>query len=125
VIVGKPSPIEELTRTVEPKEKLEGTGCSQGIVTGRARVVFDPNECPDLKEGEILVAPVTDPGWTPLFVIAGGLVMELGGTLSHGVIIAREYGIPAVVGVENATKIVKTGQTITVDGNKGLVYIKE
>jgi len=125
VIVGKPSPIEELTRTVEPREKLEGTGCSQGIVTGRARVVFDPNECPDLKEGEILVAPVTDPGWTPLFVIAGGLVMELGGTLSHGVIIAREYGIPAVVGVENATKIVKTGQTITVDGNKGLVYIKE
>jgi phosphohistidine swiveling domain-containing protein len=125
VVVGKPSPIEELTHTVEPKEQLEGAGCSFGVVTGRARVVFDPSECPDIREGEILVAPVTDPGWTPLFVIARGLVMELGGTLSHGVIIAREYGIPAVVGVKNATKIIKTGQTITVDGNKGIVYIRE
>ncbi|MBU7044919.1 MAG: hypothetical protein HXS54_00665 [Theionarchaea archaeon] len=125
VIVGKPPPVEEITHTVEPKEKLEGVGCSYGVVTGRARVVFDPNECPDIKEGEILVVPVTDPGWSPLFVIAKGLVMELGGTLSHGVIIAREYGIPAVVGVENATKIIKTGQTISVDGNKGTVYIRD
>jgi pyruvate,water dikinase len=125
VIVGKPLPIGELIFTVEPVENLEGMGCSHGLVTGRARVVLDPNDCPDLKEGEILVAPVTDPGWTPLFVIARGLVMELGGTLSHGVIIAREYGIPAVVGVKNATKIIKTGQLITVDGNKGVVYIRE
>ncbi|MBU7027195.1 MAG: hypothetical protein HXS48_09650, partial [Theionarchaea archaeon] len=124
VIVGKPPPIEELKCTVEPQAQLEGLGCSHGVVRGRARVVLDPNECPEFKEGEILVAPVTDPGWTPLFVTAGGLVMELGGTLSHGVIIAREYGIPAVVGVKNATKIIKTGQLITVDGTKGLVYIR-
>jgi phosphohistidine swiveling domain-containing protein len=125
LIVGKPPPIEELTCTVEPQAQLEGLGCSQGMVRGRARVVLDPNECTEFKEGEILVAPVTDPGWSPLFVTAGGLVMELGGTLSHGVIIAREYGIPAVVGVKNVTKIIKTGQVITVDGNKGLVYIRE
>ena len=125
VIVGKPPPIEELKYSVEPAEQLEGAGCSQGVVTGRARVVSDPRECPDLKEGEILVAPSTDPGWTPLFVIAGGLVMELGATLSHGVIIAREYGIPAVVGVKNATRIIKTGQTITVDGNKGIISIRD
>jgi phosphohistidine swiveling domain-containing protein len=125
VIVGKPLPIEELKYTVEPKEQFEGTGCSHGVVTGKARVVSDPLECSEFKKGEILVAPITDPGWSPLFVTAGGLVMELGGTLSHGVIIAREYGIPAVVGVKNATKIIKTGQVITVDGNKGIVYIRE
>ncbi|MGD2248635.1 MAG: PEP/pyruvate-binding domain-containing protein [Candidatus Methanofastidiosia archaeon] len=125
VIVGEPPPIEELKFTVESEEQLEGTGCSHGMVTGKARVVLNPRECSKFKEGEILVAPITDPGWSPLFVTAGGLVMELGGTLSHGVIIAREYGIPAVVGVKNATKIIKTGQTITVDGNKGIVYIRE
>ena len=125
MIVEKPPPIEELKYTVEPKEKLEGVGCSHGMVTGRARVIFDPGECSDFEEGEILVAPVTDPGWSPLFVTAGGLVMELGSRTSHGIIIAREYGIPAVVGVRNATKIIKTGQLITVDGTKGLVYIRE
>lgn len=125
VVVGKPSPIEELKGTVELKEKLEGIGCSHGVVTGRARVVLDPSECSEFNEGEILVAPITDPGWSPLFVTAGGLVMELGGTLSHGVIIAREYGIPVVVGVKNAVKIIKTGQLITVDGTKGTVSIRE
>jgi pyruvate,water dikinase len=125
VIVGKPPPIEELIYTVEPETQFEGTGCSCGVITGKARVVMNPAECPELKEGEILVAPYTDPGWSPLFVTAGGLVTEIGGTLSHGVIIAREYGIPAVVGVKNATRIIKTGQLITVDGTKGMVYIRE
>ena len=124
VIVGSPPPIEELTHTIELEDKLEGMGVSHGAITGRARVIHDPTECSEFSEGDILVAPVTDPGWTPLFVTAGGLVMELGGTLSHGVIIAREYGIPAVVGVKNATKIIKTGQIITVDGNSGIVYIR-
>jgi len=124
-MVGKPPPVDELKYTVEPKEKLEGTGCSGGVVTGRAKVVLDPNECPKVEEGEILVTSVTDPGWSPLYVTAGGLVMELGSTLSHGVIIAREYGIPAVVGVKDATKIIKTGQLVTVDSNKGIIYIRE
>jgi phosphohistidine swiveling domain-containing protein len=74
-----------------------------------------------LEPGEILVAPSTDPGWTPLFLTAGGLVMEMGGMMSHGAVVAREYGIPAVVGVANATERIATGDTITVDGSTGVV----
>ena len=73
--------------------------------------------------GEILVAPSTDPGWTPLFLTAGGLVMEMGGSNSHGAVVAREYGIPAVVGVPEATHKIVTGQLITVDGAAGLVTL--
>ena len=72
-----------------------------------------------LEPGEILVAPSTDPGWTPLFLTAGGLVMEMGGANSHGAVVAREYGIPAVVGVADATDQITTGQLITVDGTSG------
>lgn len=74
-----------------------------------------------LEPGEILVAPSTDPGWTPLFLTAGGLVMEMGGANSHGAVVAREYGIPAVVGVPDATSRISTGQHITVDGAAGTV----
>ena len=76
-----------------------------------------------LEPGEILVAPSTDPGWTPLFLTAGGLVMEMGGSNSHGAVVAREYGIPAVVGVPEATHKIETGQLITVDGAAGLVTV--
>jgi pyruvate,water dikinase len=76
-----------------------------------------------LAQGEILVAPSTDPGWTPLFLTAGGLVMETGGAMSHGAIVAREYGIPAVVGVAGATRRIQTGQSVTVDGTSGAVTI--
>jgi pyruvate,water dikinase len=124
VIIGNPPPIEELTYTGEPEDTLEGKGCSPGVITGRAAVLCDAAECGEFHQGDILVAPVTDPGWSPLFVTAGGLVMELGGTLSHGVIIAREYGIPAVVGVKHATQIIRTGDIITVDGNTGLVQVR-
>jgi phosphoenolpyruvate synthase/pyruvate phosphate dikinase len=89
-------------------------------VTERARVILDPGEA-SLEPGEILVAPSTDPGWTPLFLTAGGLVMEMGGPMSHGAIVAREYGIPAVVGVPDATEHIETGQRITVDGSAGEV----
>jgi pyruvate,water dikinase len=73
--------------------------------------------------GEILVAPFTDPGWTPYFINASAIVMDMGGLLSHGCIIAREYGIPAVVNVGNATKAIRTGQMIQVDGGRGVVRI--
>jgi pyruvate,water dikinase len=76
-----------------------------------------------LAHGEILIAPSTDPGWTPLFLTAGGLVMETGGAMSHGAIVAREYGIPAVVGVADATERIRTGQRITVDGITGTVTL--
>lgn len=74
-----------------------------------------------LEPGEILVAPSTDPGWTPLFMTAGALVMEMGGVVSHGAVVAREYGIPAVVGVADATTRLRDGQSITVDGAAGTV----
>jgi len=99
---------------------LVGTAASAGTVTGSARVILDPVGA-HLEPGEILVAPSTDPGWTPLFLTAGGLVMEMGGANSHGAVVAREYGIPAVVGVPGATGRISTGQRITVDGTAGLV----
>jgi phosphohistidine swiveling domain-containing protein len=74
-----------------------------------------------LQHGEILIAPFTDPGWTPLFVHAAGLVMEVGGLVTHGSVVAREYGIPAVVGVDHATTRIKTGDRIRVDGSQGFV----
>jgi pyruvate,water dikinase len=91
-------------------------------VTAAARVILDPVGA-ILKPGEILVAPSTDPGWTPLFLTAGGLVMEMGGAMSHGSIVAREYGIPAVVGVPGATERIETGQVLTVDGSAGTVRV--
>ncbi|CAI3791602.1 hypothetical protein NKCBBBOE_00332 [Pseudarthrobacter sp. MM222] len=99
---------------------LTGAPASAGTVTARARVILDPQGA-RLEPGEILVAPSTDPGWTPLFLTAGGLVMEMGGPNSHGAVVAREYGIPAVVGVPDATALILTGQSITVDGAAGTV----
>jgi pyruvate,water dikinase len=86
-------------------------------------VILDPQDA-ELVPGEILVAPSTDPGWTPLFLTAAGLVMEVGGAMAHGAIVAREYGIPAVVGVPQATERIKTGDRITVDGTAGTVVIE-
>lgn len=105
-----------------PDGALVGSPASAGVVTGPARVVLDPVGA-HLEPGEILVAPSTDPGWTPLFLTAGGLVMEMGGSNSHGAVVAREYGIPAVVGVPSATHKIESGQLITVDGTSGLVSL--
>ncbi|WP_043805712.1 PEP/pyruvate-binding domain-containing protein [Paenarthrobacter aurescens] len=102
---------------------LSGSPASAGLVSAPARVIMDPVGA-HLEPGEILVAPSTDPGWTPLFLTAGGLVMEMGGANSHGAVVAREYGIPAVVGVPDATSRIRTGQRITVDGAAGTVSIE-
>ena len=91
------------------------------MVTGRARVAQTPEEGTAIEPGEVLVAPFTDPGWTPLFAVAGAVVMDLGGLLSHGAIVAREYGIPAVVNTRMATTAITTGQSVTVDGVRGIV----
>ncbi|MDQ0076307.1 PEP/pyruvate-binding domain-containing protein [Arthrobacter oryzae] len=101
-------------------DRLAGTPASAGTATGKVRVVMDPVGA-RLEPGEILVAPSTDPGWTPLFMTAGALVMEMGGVISHGAVVAREYGIPAVVGVPDATARLRDGQTVTVDGAAGTV----
>jgi len=110
------------TPAIRSDGALAGSPASAGTVTGLARVVLDPVGA-HLEPGEILVAPSTDPGWTPLFLTAGGLVMEMGGSNSHGAVVAREYGIPAVVGVPEATSRIETGQLITVDGASGLVTV--
>lgn len=102
---------------------LNGFAASPGVATGKARVILRADNDEQLLAGEILVAPFTDPGWTPYFVPAAGIVMDQGGLLSHGSIVAREYGIPAVVNVGTATTVIKTGQTIQVDGNRGVVRI--
>jgi pyruvate,water dikinase len=102
--------------------ELDGIGVSPGRVTGVARVVTDPKRGTYIEPGEILVAPVTDVAWTPLFAQAAGLVVEVGGLLSHGSIVAREYGVPAVVGVAGATRMIETGDRITLDGATGRVF---
>ncbi|MET1155780.1 PEP/pyruvate-binding domain-containing protein [Arthrobacter sp.] len=102
---------------------LAGAPASAGTVTGKARVILDPVSA-QLEPGEILVAPSTDPGWTPLFMTAGALVMEMGGPISHGAVVAREYGIPAVVGVPDATTRIRTGDTLTVDGAAGTIVVE-
>ena len=108
------------TAPVTTPGALVGTAASAGVYEGSVRVVFDPREA-ELEPGEILVAPGTDPAWTPLFLTAGALVMEIGGIMSHGSVVAREYGIPAVVGVAAVTQQLHTGQRVRVDGENGLV----
>ena len=101
--------------------RLSGIAASAGAVTARVRVALTPEEGAEIEPGEVLVAPFTDPGWTPLFTVAGAIVMDLGGLLSHGAIVAREYGIPAVVNTRTATATLRTGQIVTVDGSAGTV----
>jgi pyruvate,water dikinase len=104
---------------------LVGMPASPGQVTGRARVVLTPAEATCLEPGDILVTRATDPGWTPVFSIIGGAVLEIGGALSHGAIVAREYGLPAVVNAPQATQRIRDGQMIQVDGSRGQVTLLE
>ncbi len=103
---------------------IKGNGASAGSMTGTARVIPSLDESDRLQPGEILVCPATNPPWTPLFGIASAIVTDHGGVLSHTAIVAREYGIPAVVGTKVATSIIKDGQTITVDGEAGVVRLE-
>lgn len=103
----------------------KGVACSAGRATGKARVVRELGEANRLKKGEILVAPYTNPGWIPLFNLAAGMVTEEGGLISHGAIVAREYGIPTVLQIREATKIFQNGQTLCVDGDRGVVELLE
>ena len=125
IICGSQEIYAEGARPVEALEgQLHGIAGSPGVVTGLARLIRGPEEFGKLQNGDILVAPLTNPVWTPLFAIASGVVTEVGGILSHGAIVAREYGIPAVMGVAGATKLVHEEQTMTVDGSKGIVYLE-
>jgi pyruvate,water dikinase len=105
-----------------PAGALTGLPVSAGTVEGRARVILDMAEA-DLETGDILVTAYTDPSWTPAFVAIKGLVTEVGGLMTHGAVVAREYGLPAVVGVENATRLIRDGQRIRVHGTDGYIEI--
>ncbi len=108
----------------DSEDRITGSPVSPGVAEGIVHVVLDPRQA-NLRPGEILVCPGTDPSWTPLFLSAGALVMEVGGMMTHGSVVAREYGIPGVVGVHAATTRLKTGQRVRVDGSKGIVEVLE
>lgn len=112
----------EYKRENTPANAIVGLPVSSGVIEGRARVLLHMEDAV-LEDGDILVTSFTDPGWTPLFVSIKGLVTEVGGLMTHGAVIAREYGLPAVVGVENATKLIKDGQRIRLNGAEGYIEI--
>lgn len=119
------APAEEPDTTAAPEQReWHGLGVSGGRAEGRARVLLSPAEGHRLRQGEVLVAPFTDPAWTPLFLRASALVLEIGGLLSHGAIVAREYGLPAVANLADATRRIPDGAWVIVDGNRGEVHVR-
>ena len=111
------------TVPVAEEESLIGTPGAHGAVTGIARVLHGPSDFPRLQSGDIAICPYTDPAWTPLFRIAAAVVTETGGVLSHAAIVAREYGIPTVLGVPHATARIQDGSRVTVNGTEGTVTV--
>jgi pyruvate,water dikinase len=119
---GVPVPDPEPERLDPGDRALRGTGIATGRVTGRARVLRTPDP-QAIAPGEILVVRYADPGWTPLFARAAGLVMEVGGVMCHAAVVAREMGLPAVFGVRDATQLLADGSLVTVDGVEGTVTL--
>lgn len=122
-----PDPSGWPRRTDQPTgarpQQFTGIGVSAGTARGRARVITDPADPRGIEPGEVLVAPLTDPAWTPLFLAAAAVVVDVGALQSHAAIVARELGIPAVVSVENASGWIHDGDEVEVDGDRGLVRI--
>jgi pyruvate,water dikinase len=115
---GRPEPLP--SAPVQPQDSaLVGKPVSRGVVTGRARVVTTLEEAASLEAGEILIAPITDVGWTPYFALIAGLATDVGSAVSHGAVVAREYGLPAVVNLRAATTHFRTGEIVTLDGDRG------
>jgi pyruvate,water dikinase len=123
VIVGRGGPIQKTRRPAG--RRFTGVPCGSGEVTARARVVHGLGEADKLQKGDVLVAPYTNPGWTPLFSLAAGIIMEEGGLLSHGAVVARECGIPTVLQIRDATRVFQDGQLLHLDGDSGVVEILE
>jgi phosphohistidine swiveling domain-containing protein len=121
VCFGIPEPLEQESEIVISEGQLKGTPVSGGLVEGPARIVNSLDDAGQLQEGEIMVASFTDIGWTPYFSIIAGLITEIGSPLSHGAVVAREYGIPAVVGAKGAKKFICNGDIIRLDGNRGII----
>lgn len=123
VNVGQPQPIDLRSLLHSGDGTLVGRPVSCGTVEGKARVAFSVAEATGLQSGEILVAPITDVGWTPYFSLISGLITDVGSSVSHGAVIAREYGLPAIVNTRTGTKQIKTGDTVRLDGNTGQVTV--
>ncbi|WP_013325332.1 glycerol-3-phosphate acyltransferase [Gloeothece verrucosa] len=124
VIYGNPPNSELLaSSSITPKQQLRGIGASAGQAEGRVKILTNFQNLTDINQETILVVPYTDSGWSPVLARAGGLIAEVGGRLSHGAIIAREYGIPAVMDVHNATHLLRDGQRVRIDGAMGIVEI--
>ena len=121
---GTPAPRPAAADPEDPADELAGVGVSDGVVEGAARVVMEP-DFGDVEEGEILVAPFTDPGWASIMFISSGLVVDIGGALSHAAVVARELEIPCVVNTEIGTRAIHTGDRIRVDGGTGRVEVLE
>lgn len=120
---GQPVTFQAASEESADGTMLVGLPASRGQITGVARVVLTPQEANRIRPGEILVTRATDPGWTPVFSVIGAAVIEIGSTLSHAAIVAREYGLPAVVNIPQATQLIRDGQTIRVDGDHGRVTL--
>ena len=119
---GRPAPIDQ--PELSGDGVLKGKTTSVGKVTGTARVVLELSQIGRVKQGEILIVHATDPGWTPVFMLIKGIVLETGGLISHGALLAREYGLPGVQ-VERALRLIPDGATLTVDGDLGMVIIHD
>lgn len=117
-----PVPVALLERTATASD-VHGAAASPGKATGRVRVIASEREFWKLQQGEVLVSRYTNPAWTPLFALAAAVVVDAGGMASHAAIVAREYGIPAVMGAGNATRLLRDGQRVLVDGDRGRVVL--
>lgn len=123
VILGEESIFAEPV-TLSSGDYLQGVAAAAGKASGIARLIRHPGEGNRLQPGDVLVAPSTDPGWTPLFLKACAVVMETGGHLSHGSIVAREFGVPAVVNIPGVMKVIREGQKVVVDGDEGKIFLQ-
>ena len=123
IYVGKPEPVIWQSTDITDEGQLTGRPVSRGVVEGYARVALTIQEAASLQPGEILIAPITDVGWTPYFSVIGGLATDVGSAVSHGAVIAREYGLPAIVNLRQATKTFKTGDKVRLDADKGVLSL--
>jgi pyruvate,water dikinase len=124
VYSGKPVPIKD-DLDMQGKTEFVGLPASPGIVSGKVRIIRSVEDANNLQEGEIMVASCTDVGWTPYYCLAAGLITEIGSCLSHGVVVAREYGLPTIVNARNIMQAVNNGDEITMDGSTGVITIKK
>ncbi|HKN37806.1 MAG TPA: PEP-utilizing enzyme [Acidimicrobiia bacterium] len=123
--IGQPEPVAAAEAAAERVTTVSGIAAAHGVAEGRARVLASADDCLDLEPGEILVCRTTDPSWASAFHLAAGVVIDIGSTSSHGAIVAREMGLPCVIGTGNGTALLRTGDLLHVDGGTGVVTVLE